>query len=157
MGDTEIIVEPNRQDIVEKHVFDAPRALVFRALTDPELIPRWWGPRDLTTEVDVMETRRGGRWRYIHRDADGNEYGFSGVFHDLVESERIVLTFEFEGMPGHVALETLTLEEVDGKTSYVAQTVFQSVDDRDGAVQSGMEDGARESMHRLAEVIQSLR
>ncbi|NEE02623.1 SRPBCC family protein [Phytoactinopolyspora halotolerans] len=157
MSETEIIVEPNRQDIIHKHTFDAPRDLVFRAITEPELVPQWWGPRDLSTEVDVMDARTGGRWRFINRDADGNVYAFSGVFHEVTASERVVQTFEFEGMPGHVALETLTLEEADGKTTYVARTLFQSVEDRDGAVQSGMTEGAQDTMDRLSEVIEKLR
>jgi uncharacterized protein YndB with AHSA1/START domain len=157
MADTEFVIEPGRQDIVMTRVFDAPRDAVFKAVTDPDLIPRWWGPRRLTTEVDRMDVRPGGLWRFLNRDADGNAYGFKGVYHDIVAPERVVQTFEFEGAPGHVALETLTLEEVDGRTHYLAQSVFQSVEDRDAMVQSGMEGGARETMDRLAEVVQSLR
>ncbi|CAN5157193.1 SRPBCC family protein [soil metagenome] len=153
MAETEFIIEPGRQDIVMTRVFDAPRDVVFKAITDPNLIPQWWGPRRSTTEVDRMEVRPGGVWRFINGDADGNEYGFRGVYHDVVAPERIVQTFEFEGAPGHVALETLTLDEVDGKTKYVAQSVHQSVEARDAMVQSGMEEGAKETMDRLAEVM----
>ncbi len=137
-------------------IFDAPRDVVFRAMTDPDLIPNWWGPRRYTTEVDRMEVKPGGLWRFLNRDADGNEYAFRGVYHDIVAPQRIVQTFEFEGVPGHVSLETATFEEVDGKTSYVGVAVFQSVEDRDAMVQSGMEEGARETMERLAEVVQNL-
>lgn len=153
MGDTEIIIEPGRQDIVLRRVFDAPREAVFKALTDPQLIPNWWGPRRYETIVDRMEVRPGGQWRFLNRDAAGTEFGFHGVYHDVVAPERIVQTFEFEGVPGQVALDTATLEEIDGKTTMVAQSVFQSVEDRDGMVQSGMEEGAREAYDRLAEVI----
>lgn len=153
MGDTEIIIEPGRQDIVLRRVFDAPREAVFKALTDPQLIPNWWGPRRYETIVDRMEVRPGGQWRFLNRDAAGTEFGFHGVYHDVVAPERIVQTFEFEGVPGHVALDTATLEEIDGNTTMVAQSVFQSVEDRDGMVQSGMEEGARETYDRLAEVI----
>jgi uncharacterized protein YndB with AHSA1/START domain len=153
MADTEFVIEPGRQDIVMTRVFDAPREVVFEAFTDPALIPNWWAPRDLTTEVDRMEVRPGGRWRFVNRDADGNAHGFNGVYHDVVAPELIVQTFEFEGAPGHVALVTDTFEEVDGQTRYVSQTVFQSVEDRDITVQMGAERGARESMDRLAEVI----
>ncbi|NED97463.1 SRPBCC family protein [Phytoactinopolyspora alkaliphila] len=155
MSKTEIIVEPGRQDIVIKRVFDAPRDVVFRAVTDPDLIPQWWGPKDLTTEVDHADIRPGGSWRFLNRDADGNEYGFRGIYHDVVAPERSIQTFEFEGMPGHVALETLTLEEVDGKTHYTAVSVFQSVEDRDGMAQS-MEPGASKSLDRLSELLQTL-
>jgi uncharacterized protein YndB with AHSA1/START domain len=157
MGDTEFIIEPGRQDIVITRVFDAPRDVVFKALTDPNLIPNWWGPAKYEVIVDRADIRPGGTWRYISRDTDGTEYAFKGVYHDLVAPERVVQTFEFEGAPGHVSLETLTLEEVDGKTKYVGVSVFQSVEDRDAMVQSGMEEGAREGMDRLDEVVRSLR
>ena len=156
MGDTEIIIEPGRQDIVITRVFDAPRDVVFRAVTDPTLIPNWWGPRRYETIVDRMEVRPGGLWRFLNRDADGNEFAFKGVYHDIVAPERVVQTFEFEGVPGHVSLDTATLEEVDGKTKFVSVSVFQSIEDRDGMVQSGMEGGARETYDRLAEVIAGL-
>ena len=157
MGETEFVIEPGRQDIVITRVFDAPREVVFKALTDPNLIPSWWGPARYETTVDRADVRPGGQWRYVSRDADGTEYGFRGVYHDIVAPDRVVQTFEFEGMPGHVSLETATLEEVDGKTRYVGVSVFQSVADRDGMAQSGMEEGASESFDRLAEIIQSLR
>ncbi|MQA88115.1 MAG: ATPase [Streptosporangiales bacterium] len=156
MGETEFVIEPGRQDIVMTHVFDAPRDVVFKAITDPNLIPRWWGPRQYETIVDHAEVRPGGRWRFLNRDAEGNEYGFHGVYHDIVAPEQVVQTFEFEGMPGHVSLETATFEEVGGKTKYVAVSVFQSVEDRDGMAQSGMQEGASETMDRLAEVIRGL-
>lgn len=156
MGETEFVIEPGRQDIVITRVFDAPREVVFKALTDPSLIPSWWGPARYETTVDRADVRPGGRWRYVSRDADGTEYGFRGVYHDIVAPDRVVQTFEFEGMPGHVSLDTATLEEVDGKTKYVGVSVFQSVADRDGMAQSGMEEGASEGFDRLAEVIQSL-
>jgi uncharacterized protein YndB with AHSA1/START domain len=116
------------------------------------------GPSTLLyeTTVERAEVRPGGRWHYISRDTEGTEYGFKGVYHDIVMPDRIVQTFEFEGTPGHVSLETATFEETDGKTKYVAVSVFQSVADRDGMAQSGMEEGASEGMDRLAEVIQSL-
>ena len=157
MNDTEFIIEPGRQDIVIKRVFDAPREVVFRAFTDPALIPDWWGPRRLETIVDVMEVRPGGRWRFINREPNGGDYGFHGIFHDIVAPERVTQTFEFEGVPGHVSLDTATLEDVGGKTLFTATSVFQSVEDRDGMVASGMESGARETYERLAEVIEGLR
>ncbi len=99
MGDTEIIIEPGKQDIVFKRTFDAPREIVFRALTDPTLIPSWWGPRQYETIVDMQEPKAGGRWRYLNRNNEsGEEFGFHGVFHE-VTPERVVQTNEFEG-PG---------------------------------------------------------
>lgn len=155
MGETEFVIEPGRQDIVMTRVFDAPRDVVFKAFTDPALIPKWWGPRRYETFVDRAEVRSGGRWRFVSRDTDGTEYGFKGVYHDIVAPDRVVQTFEFEGMPGHVSLETATFDEVDGRTRYVGISVFQSVEDRDGMAQSGMEEGASESMDRLAEILQT--
>lgn len=155
MGNTEIIIEPGTQDIVFKRVFDAPRDVVFKALTDPSLIPNWWGPRNYETIVDEMEPRAGGRWRFTNRSPEG-EFGFHGVYHDIVAPERIVQTTEFDGAPGHVGLETATLEEVDGKTHMLAVSLFPSVEDRDAMVASGMEGGARETYDRLDELVQSM-
>ncbi|MFG1707744.1 SRPBCC family protein [Nonomuraea sp. M3C6] len=153
MGDTEFVIEPGRQDIVMIRGFDAPRDVVFQVVTDPELVPRWWGPRFLTTRVDRMEVRPGGRWRYVNVDSRGREYFFSGVYHAVVAPERIVRTWEFEGTPGEVALETVTLEAVDGGTRYVAQSVHPSVEARDAIVRADGPRGGRESMDRLAEVL----
>ena len=152
---TEVLVAPGKQEIVMSRTFDAPRELVYRAYTDPDLIPRWWGPRYLTTTVDSLDARAGGSWRFLQRDAEGNEYGFHGVFHD-VTPERIVQTFEFEGMPGHVALDSAVLEDVDGRTKVTVTSVFQSLEDRDGMVESGMESGARETWERLEELLKTL-
>jgi uncharacterized protein YndB with AHSA1/START domain len=156
MGDTEIIIEPGRQDIVFRRTFDAPRDVVFRALTDPGLIPNWWGPRKYETIVDEMEPRAGGRWRYINRNAEsGEEFGFHGVYHE-VSVDRIVQTTEFEAFPGSVGLETATLEERDGQTFMTAVSLAPSVEARDGIVASGMESGARETYDRLDELVQTL-
>lgn len=136
--------------------FNAPRELVFKAYTDPALVARWWGLRQNTTRIDQMEARPGGRWRYVETDPEGNEFAFRGVYHDVVAPERIVQTFEFEGMPGHVLLETATFEDMGGKTKIIAQSVFQSVEDRDGMVASGMEYGAEEGYQRLDELLATL-
>jgi uncharacterized protein YndB with AHSA1/START domain len=156
VNNTEVIVEPGRHDIVITRVFDAPPDVVYKALTDPRLVPNWWGPRRYTTEVERMEVRPGGQWRFVQRDEQGNTFPFKGIYHDAVSPQRLVSTFEWEGMPGHVALDTVTLEEVDGKTKYTSVSVFQSVADRDGMVQSGMEEGVRETYERLVEVIAGL-
>lgn len=145
-------IEPGKQEIIMTRTFDAPRDLLFRTMTDPNLIPQWWGPRYLTTTVDEMDPRPGGRWRYVQRDPQGSEHAFHGVYHDVTAPERLVFTFEYEGQPGHVLLETVTLEEVDGRTRLTDQSVFQSVADRDGMVQNGMESGATETMDRLEEL-----
>ena len=154
---TEIIAEPGTQQIVILREFDAPRELVYRAYTDPELLVQWMGPKRLTMTVERHELRDGGRYRYIHRDENGEEAGFHGVFHGEPSLDGGVLrTFEFEGYPGHVSLETLILEERDGKTLSRAISVFQSVEDRDGMMASGMESGVNEGMEKLDELLARL-
>ena len=156
---TTIIVKPGKQEMRITREFDAPRELVFQAFTDPELYVQWLGPRRLTTMLDTFEPRSGGRWRYLQKDQSGNEFGFHGVYHEVRAPERIIDTFEFEGLPqaGHVALETLTLEELPGSSSRLtAQSVFQSVADRDGALQSGMEEGLNDSYERLTELLETM-
>lgn len=158
MSHTEFIIEPGRQDIVIKRVFDAPPEAVFQAMTDPAQIPQWWGPRQYQTIVDYADVRNGGSWRYLNRDDQGNEYAFHGVFHDITPAQRVTQTFEFEGVPGHVSLETATLEPLDGgRTQCVAVSVFQSVQDRDRMVQSGMQEGTTDTMERLAELVEKQR
>jgi uncharacterized protein YndB with AHSA1/START domain len=106
--------------------------------------------------VCEIDLRPGGAWRFVERQTDGNEYGFRGEFREIVPPERLVYTFEFEGAPGHVALETLTFEDLDGKTRLTARSLFDSAEDRDGMLQSGMEEGARETWDRLAELLETL-
>jgi uncharacterized protein YndB with AHSA1/START domain len=156
MAKTEFEIKPGTNEMTMTRVFDAPRELVFKAMTDPELIPKWWGPRDSWSKVDRMDVRSGGSWRFINGDSAGNEYGFHGVYHLVAAPERVIQTFEFEGVPGHVALETMRLEDLGGKTRMVQQSVFQSIEDRDGMVQSGMQKGATETNDRLAEVLVEL-
>jgi uncharacterized protein YndB with AHSA1/START domain len=150
---TLIMVEPGKQEIIITRVLDAPRALVFKAYTDLAAIPQWWGPRYLTTTVEKMEVRPGGLWRFCQRDAQGNEFNFHGVYHSVESPARLVSTFEFEGVPGHVSLETLTLEEQNGKTALKTLSVFQSVEDRDAMVGSGMEGGVTDTYDRFEELL----
>ena len=149
MSDMKVVADPGTQEIVITRSFDAPRELVFKAFTDVDAVGQWWGQGSSETTVDRLEARPGGRWRIVEREPGGSEYAFHGVFHDLVAPERIVYTFEFEGMPGHVLLETVVLEEQGGRTLMTDTSVFQSVADRDGMLQSGMETGAAESYARL--------
>ena len=147
---------PSDREIVMERVFNAPRELVFKAHTDPNLISKWWGPRRYTTTVDKLDLRVGGVWRFVQHDAAGNEYAFNGIYREIVPPERLSYTFEFEGMPGHVLLETVTFEERDGQTKVTVTSLFASVADRDGMLQSGMEQGANESQDRLAELLGSM-
>jgi uncharacterized protein YndB with AHSA1/START domain len=148
-----LIAEPGKHEIVITRLFDTSPERLFKVLTDPALIPRWWGPRRLTTTVDRMELKKGGLWRFINRDVDGNEFAFNGVYHRIAPPEQLVYTFEFEGLPGHILLETITLAAQDEKTLMTDSSVFQSVQDRDGMLMSGMESGAADTMERLAELL----
>jgi uncharacterized protein YndB with AHSA1/START domain len=158
MNKTTITAEPGIPQITITREFDAPRELVFRAHTDPQLLVQWLGPRDLTLTIDRYEVRDGGTWRYVHTDAQGHEYGFHGVFHGTPSPDAIVQTFEFEGVPGHVNLYTITLEQQEGGGRTLMRTVssFQSVEDRDGMVASDMERGVRDSADRLEELLARL-
>ncbi len=154
-----VSAEPGKQEILITREFEAPRELVFKAFTDPTLVPLWWGPRYLSTEVDKMDVKPGGQWRFLNRDANGNEYGFHGVYHEILAPERVIQTFEFEGLPetGHVTLETMKLEALPGgRTKLSVQSVFQSVADRDGMLQTDMESGATDSYDRLEELLKKI-
>jgi uncharacterized protein YndB with AHSA1/START domain len=137
--------------------FDAPRDLVFKAMTDPALVARWWGPRKYRTVVDTLDARPGGKWRMRNIGADGVEHAFRGEFREFVPSERIVWTFEYEPLPGHISVETMTLTERDGRTLLTVRDQFSSKEDLTGMVDSGMESGARESYERLDEVLAELK
>ena len=156
MAHITITAEQSKQEIIVSRVLDAPRNLVFNVYTDPRHIPNWWGPKHLTTRVDKLEPVPGGSWRFVQNDSAGNEYAFHGVYHDVVPPERIVATFEFEGMPGRVLLTTTTFGERGGKTELIEQSVFQSVADRDGMLHAGMEIGATESTERLEALLFAL-
>jgi uncharacterized protein YndB with AHSA1/START domain len=156
MGTTKITAEPGVPYIDFTREFDAPRDLVFRAHTDPELLAQWLGPRKYEMVIERLEPRDGGTYRYLNRDEAGNEFAFHGVFHGTPTPDRMVQTFEFEGAPGHVSLDTLTLEEREGRTIARGRSVFESVEDRDAMVQSGMEQGMNEGYERLDELVARL-
>jgi uncharacterized protein YndB with AHSA1/START domain len=149
------LTTPTDREIVSERTYDAPRERVFAALTDPELIPRWWGPRRMTTIVDRMDVRVGGEWRFIMREPDGQETAFKGVYREVTPPERIVQTFEWEGLPGHVIVETATLEDLGGSTRVRTTQLFHMTEERDGMLASGMEGGMTESHDRLTELLAS--
>ncbi|HEX6035829.1 MAG TPA: SRPBCC family protein [Anaerolineales bacterium] len=156
---TAITAEPGKQELFITREFDAPRELVFRAHTDPDIYVRWLGPRDLNTTLETFEPVSGGRWRFIQKDKDGNEFGFHGVNHDVTPPERIIGTFEFEGLPeaGHVILETTKFEALPGgRTRVTTQSVYQSVEDRDGMIAAGMESGVVAGHEQLDEILEEL-
>jgi uncharacterized protein YndB with AHSA1/START domain len=156
MATLEITAEPGVPFVDFSREFDAPRDLVFRAHTDPELLAQWLGPAKYKMTVDRLEVRDGGTWRYVNTDDAGNEYGFHGVFHGNPSPDAMVQTFEFEGAPGHVSLDSLKLEERNGRTIARGRSVFQSVEARDAMVQGGMEDGMADGYRRLDELLARL-
>jgi uncharacterized protein YndB with AHSA1/START domain len=149
------ITTPTEREIVSERVFDAPREAVFAAFTDPELIPKWWGPRRMRTVVDQMDVRPGGCWRFVSHDPDGPEQGFRGVYREVTPPERLVQSFEWEGMPGHVVIDTVTFEDLGARTRLVTTSLFHTTEERDGMLASGMETGLSESHGRLEELLAS--
>jgi uncharacterized protein YndB with AHSA1/START domain len=150
---TATVTTPTDREIHVERVFDAPRDAVFAAYTDPQLIPEWWGPHGTTTVVDQMDVRPGGSWRFVIRNADGSETGFRGTYREVVPSERIVQTFEWEGMPGHVSVETAVFEDLGGRTKVTGTSLFHTTEERDGMLASGMERGMNETFARLDELL----
>lgn len=138
-GDRELRIE---------RIFNAPRSKVWRAYTDPALIAQWWG-RGNKLVIERMEVETGGHWRFVEHGPDG-EHGFEGRFAEVTPQSRLVQTFEWDGMPGHVSLDTAEFEDLgDGRTRLVATAIFMTAQDRDGMMQSGMEQGLNQSYAAL--------
>ena len=156
MSQTIVTAEPGLPFIDVTREVDAPRDLVYRAYAEPELLVQWLGPRRLKTRIETWDLRDGGRWRYVNIEDDGTEYGFHGAFHGVPSIDNMVQTFEFELVPGHVALDSLVLEERDGRTVIRTHSVYQSVADRDAMIASGMESGMDEGFQRLDELLARL-
>ena len=133
--------------------FDAPPARVFAAWTEPALVVRWLGPRDRTTEVERYDAVTGGSYRYVHRRGEDEQW-FRGCFHDVRPGELLVQTFTWEGMPDHVALETMRFVNLGGgRTRIESTSLVDSFESRDAFVASGMEHGIRESYDKLDELL----
>ncbi|HEV8591888.1 MAG TPA: SRPBCC family protein [Pyrinomonadaceae bacterium] len=148
---TTVTAEPGKQELFITREFDAPRDLVFKAHTDPDLYIQWVGPNDLTMTIDKWDSRDGGSYKFTH-ERDGHKYSFFGVNHEVHAPERIIGTFEFDGLPerGHVIMGKTRFEELpEGRSRVVHQSVFFSVADRDGMIQSGMERGVAEGYEKL--------
>jgi uncharacterized protein YndB with AHSA1/START domain len=153
---TATVSTPTDREIHIERVFDAPRDVVFATYTDPELIPEWWGPYGTTTIVDRMDVRDGGDWRFVARDQDGSETAFRGTYRAIVPGERIVQTFEWEGMPGYVSVETAVFEDLGDRTKVTTTSIFHTAEERDGMLESGMEGGMQETYQRLDAVLARL-
>jgi uncharacterized protein YndB with AHSA1/START domain len=153
MSDFKVTAEPGVPQVLTEREFDAPRDLVYRAFTDPDLLVQWLGPRRYTMTIDRYDLRDGGTYRYVHSDEAGNAFGFHGVFHGDASPDGLVQTFEFEGAPGHVSMDTITFEDRGDTTTVRTNSLFQSVESRDAMVESGMADGMSEGYERLAELL----
>lgn len=136
--------------------FDYPVELVFRAHKDPELFQRWLGPRGYEMELDQFDFSTGGRYRYIHT-IGGEQYAFNGVFHVVRDNEFAIQTFEFEGYPDVVSVESIRFEPLDGgRTRIRIHAVYPSMEARDGMLASGQENGLAQGYEQLDEVLAGL-
>ena len=154
-----VTAEPGKQELFITREFDAPRALVYKAHIDATLYAQWLGPHGYEIILETFEPVSSGKYRYINKDQQGNEYAFHGTFHEMSE-DLMIQTFEFEGLPerGHVVLDTMRLEELpNNRTKITIQSVYQTVSDRDGMIQAGMESGVREGYERLDDILETLK
>lgn len=153
---TKVTAEPNKQELFITREFDTPRELVFRAHTDPDQYVQWVGPNDLEMTIQKLDAFDGGTFEFTHK-RDGQAYRFFGSYHEVLAPERIIGTFEFDGLPerGHVIMGKTTFEELpDNRCRLVHQSVFFSVEDRDGMVRSGMERGVSEGYDKLDSLLE---
>ena len=151
-----VITTPTDREIRVERTFNATRDRVWQALTDPKLIAQWWSPSPGRLEVERMEVRRGGRWRFVTHGAKGPD-GFEGRYREVTPPERLVYTFEWDGMPGHVAVETMILEDLGGgRTRVIAVQQFHTTEERDGMLQAGMQGGVDHQYEALDRVLEAL-
>jgi uncharacterized protein YndB with AHSA1/START domain len=149
------VTTPGDREVRIERIFNAPRDRVWRAFTDPKLVAQWWG-RGNKLVVERMEVERGGHWRFVEHAPDG-AHGFEGRFREVSPPERLSYTFEWDGMPGHVVVETVTLEDLgNGRTKVVTVGLFHTTEDRDGMVSSGMEEGVNQSYAALDRLLATL-
>jgi len=152
---TTIMTTPGDREIRTERIFNAPRERVWRAMTDPALVAQWWG-RGNKLVVERLEVERGGHWRFVEH-SDHGAHGFEGRFREVVPLERLAHAFEWDGMPGYPAVQTLTLEDLgDGRTRVVGTTMFFTPEERDGMLHSGMEGGMNESYAALDRVLAAM-
>lgn len=150
------VTPSGEREILVERVFEAPRERVFAAHTDADLVARWWGRHEDTTEVAELDATTGGSWRFVSRDGEGNEHAFRGVFREVTAPERIVQTFEWEGMPGHVSVDAAEFEDLgDGRTRIRSVSTFHVGSERDGMLGAGMEKGLSESYEKLDSLLAS--
>jgi len=149
------VTTPSPREIVLTRVFDAPRDLVFEAMTRPELLKRWFGPHGWNLVQCDVDLRVGGAWRYVLEGPDGSSMGMGGEYREIVPGERTVHTEAMDDYPGD-SVVTMVLTEQDGRTTMTGTVLYDSQETRDAVVASGMEHGAAETYDRLADTLASL-
>jgi uncharacterized protein YndB with AHSA1/START domain len=154
---TATVTLPSDEQILITREFDAPKHLVYKAWTTPELVRRWWSAGRGEMTIAEIDLRVGGMWRYVMIASEGFEVGFHGEYREIVPDERLVSTEVYEGMPDGEALNTLTLTEADGRTTLTMLVQHSSKEHRDAHINSGMEDGLQDALNLLEEVAVSLR
>lgn len=146
--------ERSESELLFTRQIEAPRDLVWKAWTEPERLNHWWGPGGFRTTTASMEVAPGGTWLFVMHGPDGTEHAFNGTYREVDPPQRLVSTFEYEGAPGHVLVQTTELEEIEGqRTKLTLTSVYDNFEDRKGMVDAGTEGGLRESMDRLAEFV----
>ena len=150
-----VLTLPTDRTIRVERTFNAKRDRVWKAMTDPKLLAQWWGRGNPLT-VERYEFEKGGHWRFVEH-SDHGDHGFEGRYREITPIERISMTFEWDGMPGHSAVNTLTLTDLgDGRTKMVAESFFMTAEERDGMVASGMEGGMAKSYAALDKLLATL-
>jgi uncharacterized protein YndB with AHSA1/START domain len=151
-----VLTTPSEREVHIERVFDAPRELVWRAFTEPELLAQWWG-RGNKLVIERLEVERGGHWRFVEHSDQGVN-GFEGRFREVSPPERLAWTFEWDGMPGHVAIDTTEFEDLgDGRTKVITRSIFHTTEERDGMLESGMQQGLDQSYAALDRLLAKLR
>lgn len=154
MAETTFEVKKENLQVVMGRVLNASRERVFKAYTNPEDIKKWWGQKNSNVVVEEMDVRVGGKWRFIEKSGE-KDYAFRGEYKEVTPVERLSYTFEYEPMPGHVLTETIELEELDGKTKVTSTAQYENIEDLEGMVNMGMEKGARESIDKLVQLVET--
>jgi uncharacterized protein YndB with AHSA1/START domain len=150
-----VLTTPSDREVHIERVFDAPREFVWRAFTEPELVAQWWG-RGNKLVIERMDVERGGHWRFLEHSSDG-AHGFEGRYREVTPPDRLVWTFEWDGMPGYVAVDTTTFEDLgDGRTKVTTTSLFHTAEERDGMLSSGMQTGLDQSYAALDRVLAQL-
>lgn len=155
MGETIFTVSKDALEVRAERLYKASPERLYDAYTTPEQIKQWWGPAKYKITIDKMDFRVGGAWRFIHENDQGEQFAFNGVYKELDRPHKIVDTFEFEGIPGHVLIETTTfVPQLDGTTKLTVVSRYENIEDLEGMVSMGMESGLAEGQERLAQLVE---